>query len=148
DKIFQKIMRSPQYYPTRCEYDILQQHKAALLYHFSGVDSGSFRLIELGAGDGLKTEVLLQYFLSHRADFTYFPVDISSHVLNLLSSCLAAKWPQLSIEPVNKSYGEAVLSMRGDGDKKVILFMGANIGNFTIAEATQFLRKLALPMAA
>ena len=30
DKLFQQIMRMPEYYPTRCEYDILQQHKFLL----------------------------------------------------------------------------------------------------------------------
>ena len=51
DRLFQRIMMMPEYYPTRCEYDILQQNKEELLQYFQE-GSTSFRLIELGAGDG------------------------------------------------------------------------------------------------
>jgi L-histidine N-alpha-methyltransferase len=34
DRLFQEIMRMPEYYPTRCEYDILQQSKETLTKHF------------------------------------------------------------------------------------------------------------------
>jgi dimethylhistidine N-methyltransferase len=142
DRIFQQIMRMPEYYPTRCEYDILQQYKDEMLTLFNN-PSGTFRLIELGAGDGLKTEILLRHFLESRARFTYYPVDISNNALDILSSRLTSSLPDLEIIPQNKSYDDALAELR-DSEKKVILFMGANIGNFTIQEAVQFLRKLAL----
>lgn len=41
----------------------------------------SFNIVELGAGDGVKTKVMLQYLTSINADFTYVPIDISPHVL-------------------------------------------------------------------
>lgn len=145
DRLFQEIMRMPEYYPTRCEYDILQQHKDALLKHFTE-RARTFKLIELGAGDGLKTEILLQHFLSHGIDFTYLPVDISAHSLDVLSKRLNTTLPGLRIKPINKTYYEALKDLRGIDDKKIILFMGANIGNFTIPEASAFLSKLVIPL--
>ncbi|HET9488099.1 MAG TPA: L-histidine N(alpha)-methyltransferase [Chryseosolibacter sp.] len=147
DQLFQQIMRMPEYYPTRCEYDILQKNKDDILRHF-GAGGKPFHLIELGAGDGLKTEILLKHFLTHETDFTYFPVDISASALGQLSSRLKAEMPRLRLHPLNKTYDEALQNFRGHDQRKVILFMGANIGNFSVAEATQFLRKLALPLAA
>jgi L-histidine N-alpha-methyltransferase len=147
DKLFQQIMRIPEYYPTRCEYDILQQHKDELLKHFRGRDAATFRLIELGAGDGLKTEILLKHFLQYNADFTYLPVDISANALTLLSNRLRSLWPQLRMKTLNETYDEALVSLREADEKKVILFMGANIGNFTTARAAQFLKRVALPLS-
>lgn len=146
DRIFQQIMRIPQYYPTRCEYDILQQYKSDLLKHFTSED-GVFRLIELGAGDGLKTEVLIRHFIAHHAEFTYAPIDISENALKKLSDRLTGAFPDIRVEPLNKAYDDALVHLRNHREKKVILFMGANIGNFTLSEAAQFLRKLALPLA-
>lgn len=147
DKLFQQIMRMPEYYPTRCEYDILQQHKGELLKYLSGQRSAPFRLIELGAGDGLKTEILLSHFMQNNANFSYLPVDISANALEQLSRRLRSKWQQLRMTPLNKSYDQALDSLRDEGEKKVILFMGANIGNFTTAEAAQFLKRLVLPLS-
>lgn len=145
DHLFQQIMRMPEYYPTRCEYDILQRYKDELLVYFTGKHS-SFRLIELGAGDGLKTEILLRHFIEHKTDFTYLPVDISANALQELRRRLLTDLPGLRIDVQNKSYDEALVSLRNSNEKKVILFMGANIGNFTVAEAADFLKKLAIPL--
>ena len=142
DRIFQQIMRMPEYYPTRCEYDILQKNKERLRTHFVK-GSSSFRLIELGAGDGLKTEILLKHFLERQADFTYVPVDISANSLDVLTQRLTAKIPHLRIHPENKSYDQALGDLH-QKHKKVILFMGANIGNFTVPEAAHFLKRIAL----
>lgn len=145
DDLFRKIMRMPEYYPTRCEYDILQKYREDLREHFAG-DGAPFRLIELGAGDGLKTEILLRHFVDRRTEFVYLPVDISANAVETLAGQLHNSMPALRVEPHNKSYDEVLSDLRGDGEKKVILFMGANIGNFTVQQAAEFLRKLARPL--
>ena len=145
DRLFQQIMRMPEYYPTRCEYDILQRYKGDLLGYFAG-NRSSFQLIELGAGDGLKTEILLRHFMEKQSDFTYLPVDISANALDQLRERLLVDLPGLHIDALNKSYDEALVSLRNSDEKKVILFMGANIGNFTVGEAANFLKKLVLPL--
>ena len=72
DQIFQSIMNMPEYYLTRCEYEILNSNKDLLQKIFTD-PSRPFHLIELGAGDGFKTEVLLQHFSKNNASFTYMP---------------------------------------------------------------------------
>lgn len=145
DRLFQQIMRMPEYYLTRCEYDILKKYKDELLESFRR-NGSEFRLIELGAGDGLKSEILLDHFVARGATFTYTPVDISGHVLDLLVTRLRDKFPELSIDPQNKSYDQALSELRQVRGRKVILFMGANIGNFTVRDAVAFLKQLALPL--
>lgn len=145
DELFRQIMRMPEYYPTRCEYDILQKYKEDLRAHFED-GGGHFSLIEFGAGDGLKTEILLQHFVDSGTDFTYLPVDISANAVNTLSRRLRDRWPNLRMEPKNNTYDEVLSGIRGNGERKVILFMGANIGNFPVTDAAEFLRKLSRPL--
>src|SRR4051794_37318083 len=66
-RLFQEIMRLPEYYLTNCELEIFTQ-QAADIYHAFANGGDGFDVIELGAGDGTKTAVLLEYFLKQQAD--------------------------------------------------------------------------------
>ena len=142
DKIFQAIMRMPEYYLTACEYEILQMNKGLLLEQFRE-DGSPFHLIELGAGDGFKTELLLTYFQEKRAEFIYSPIDVSESVLQQLQQRLEKSVPGLTILPIIMRYDDALTSVAHDTLRKVFLFMGANIGNFLVNEATTFVKSIA-----
>ena len=68
DKLFQDIMNLPEYYLTNCEYDILKNHAAEIAKAFNA--SEGFDLIELGAGDGKKTKILLRYLVETKPLWT------------------------------------------------------------------------------
>ncbi|GAA5042088.1 dimethylhistidine N-methyltransferase [Marivirga lumbricoides] len=143
DRIFQQIMAMPEYYLTDSELEIFQTNKAAILSVFKGVSAG-FNLIEFGAGDGMKTEVLLKYFTGQKANFTYKPVDISASVLEQLTERMRKSVPDLAIEPINKEYFSALEALNVDRENPmIVLFMGANIGNFELNEAEDFVKKIA-----
>ncbi len=143
DKLFQQIMAMPEYYLTDSEYQIFQNNKADILSAFTENSKG-FNLIEFGAGDGMKTEVLLKYFTSQKADFTYKPVDISGSVLDQLTARMKQSVPELSIEPLNEEYFSALDGLNTDRkNPMIVLFMGANIGNFELGEAKDFVKKIA-----
>ncbi len=140
DQLFQDIMRMPEYYLTNCEFEILEEYKADFL---NLIGDQYFDLIELGAGDGLKTKVLLEHFIEQKADFTYCPVDISGNVLDHLEEDLIQRWPKLDLNPLQGDYFEMLeeLHYRSNA-KKVILFMGANIGNLTLNQARSFITRI------
>src|SRR5947209_9525764 len=75
-RLFQEIMKLPEYYLTGCEMEIFETQTDDILKAFANGD-GRFDLIELGAGDGTKTAVLIDHFLAHSADISYSPIDIS-----------------------------------------------------------------------
>lgn len=138
-RIFQQIMDLEEYYLTKCEYEILQAQKAQILACLPL----AFDLVELGAGDGLKTKILLHYFLENHLHFDYIPIDISSDILYELKNSLLAEMPNLSVKPLHDDYFGALQKISSFAEKpKVVLFLGSNIGNFTIHEATHFLTKL------
>ncbi|MBV6647929.1 MAG: L-histidine N(alpha)-methyltransferase [Cyclobacteriaceae bacterium] len=141
DRIFQEIMHMDSYYLTRAELNIFQEQKDQILQEIS--EGGPFRILELGAGDGMKTKVLLKYFIEEEVDFTYSPVDISGHVLDLLEDDLNKTVPGLSISPLEGDYFKVLADISLQKEKKnVVFFLGSNIGNFSNDKAIGFLKKL------
>lgn len=139
DKLFQDIMNMEEYYLTNSEFEIFTTQKEQILKEIS--DHGEpFQLVEFGAGDGLKTKVLLRYFIEQNVDFEYVPIDISSNVLEKLVADLEQEIPQLVVRPQENTYFKALDDLSNDV-KKVILFLGGNIGNFTVSEAQEFFTK-------
>lgn len=140
DVWFQKIMAMPEYYLTRCEFSILKEQTEAIISSFH-IENG-FDLIELGAGDGKKTKLLLRYLVKMHPNFTYIPIDISQHALNDLEATLKRELPQLSVSSQQGTYFETLKHLAKTGRKKVILMLGSNIGNLLHENAVDFLREI------
>jgi len=147
DQIFQQIMNMEEYYLTDAEMEIMK-YQAAVLAETIGVDGSGFDLIELGAGDATKSIHLLQALITKGTDFKYFPIDISEHVISDLQSSLPAKLPMLNFEGLNGDYFDMLEKASRISDRrKVVLFMGANIGNMNLEEAQEFCRRLRLQLS-
>jgi L-histidine Nalpha-methyltransferase len=142
DFLFQQIMKMDEYYLTSCETEILESSKESLLEHF---DNGNkpFDLVELGAGDGAKTTVIIDHFLKSKVLFTYIPIDISPNVMGILSADLVKKFPQLHFKGICGDYLECMGSIKRMGhNRKAVLFLGSNIGNFNHSDAAIFLESI------
>ncbi|WP_339757949.1 L-histidine N(alpha)-methyltransferase [Algoriphagus aquimarinus] len=142
DKLFQQIMALPEYYLTRKEYEILElQHEQILEQVLAS--NQPFNLVELGAGDGMKTKILLRYLTDKKVEFTYYPVDFSGSVLEELEESLAKELPQLVVKPLQDTYRDSLKKqVWEDGRPNLILFMGANLGNFGVDEAKNIIDHL------
>jgi L-histidine N-alpha-methyltransferase len=142
DELFIKIMDLPEYYLTRAEMDIFTQQTNALIAALEQVPTMHFELVELGAGDGQKTLHLLEGLLAAGYDFTYVPVDISSHVLKQLEARLAEHLPELDIAPKTGDYFEQLNILYETETPRVVLYLGSNLGNLTDLKAAMFLEEL------
>lgn len=148
DELFVKIMALPEYYLTRAEMDIFQNKTDELIaaLHLNKTDKHD--VIELGAGDGTKTIHFLQELLNRNYSFEYFPVDISMNALQGLKQMLNAQLPELEVKPMHSEYFQSLSQLKQDGNKKIILFLGSNIGNLSDEEATEFIYQLGANMYA
>jgi len=139
-RIFQDIMGMPEYYLTNCELEIFNTHKGGILSH---LPKSHFELIELGAGDGLKTKILLSYFLKQQVDFKYIPIDISKDAVKKLLITLKKELPMLNVDGQIGDYFKLIGDLNtNDKSPKIILFLGSNIGNFNQNKALAFLHEL------
>lgn len=137
-----EIMKLPEYYLTRSELEIFTEKASEIYNAFASDGKGSFDLVELGAGDGTKTAVLIEEFLKHSPDMRYSAIDISQEACEALSQTFQNKFPGLGIEMLAGDYFKTLDSLSGTNRRKVILFLGSNIGNFRHADSVEFFRSL------
>lgn len=142
DGLFQKIMGCKEYYPTKCEMEIFTLKTNELVEVLTGQNT-EFDIVELGAGDATKSFHLLKGLLDNKVTFTYFPVDISNNVINLLHQQLPQKLPELKLQGLNGEYFKMLEKAKTLSDKiKVVLFLGGNIGNVALDKAGEFSKLL------
>ncbi|CAH0999256.1 Histidine N-alpha-methyltransferase [Neolewinella maritima] len=140
-RLFKDIMRCPEYYLTEAESRIYRQCVPNLL---DALNAPAFDLIELGAGDGTKTQILIEQFLTAGVQFSYRPIDLSETALSELGTLIKLRWPTLDFNPIQADYFEALdrLGAATGGRPRLVLFPGANIGNFSPSEAVGTLKRL------
>ncbi|GHE64743.1 L-histidine N(alpha)-methyltransferase [Roseivirga thermotolerans] len=147
DRLFQEIMKLDEYYLTRSEEQIIDTFKDEILKEFLGEDE-SFRLVELGAGDGSKTKILLEYFSNQQVSFIYSPIDISANVLVQLKESVNRELPKVNVQPIEGDYFEALAALKENHlQKEVVMFLGSTIGNFSRSAGEVFLSKLSENMS-
>lgn len=142
DEIFRQIMRCEEYYPARCEAEILKTHAESIL-QIAANGPGPFDIVELGAGDASKSRFLLEKALEMQLDFTYYPIDISENVIRLAEQNLPKQMPGLKVSGLNGDYFDMIAKNRGDCSRRALfLFLGSSIGNFDQQDTVPFFRRL------
>ena len=136
--LFERITALEEYYPTRTERTILQEHvdeMAALL-------GERIQLIEYGSGSSAKTRLLLDAL---REPVAYVPIDIAREQLAQTTTALRAAYPQMDVLPVCADYTRhhALPTPTRPATRRVAYFPGSTIGNFDPTDAQVFLRHLA-----
>jgi len=132
-QLFEQITQQPEYYPTRTELAILEQHRAEI----ARSDGDVHTLIEYGSGSSRKIQMLLETF-THLD--TYMPIDISKDFLMESARQLSERYPALHIKAVCGDYSQSISLPVEESQKRVIFFPGSTIGNFEPEEAMNFLR--------
>ncbi|SDH75561.1 L-histidine N(alpha)-methyltransferase [Mucilaginibacter gossypii] len=142
DILFQQIMACPEYYLTNCELEVFSKQSSALAERICRPGQ-SFDLIELGAGDATKSEYLLDFLVRSNVDFKYLPIDISDNILQELKARFNKSLPQLVVQPLAGEYFEMLkVATQESANRKVIFFLGANIGNMDKDQAIDFCHTL------
>lgn len=137
--LFEEICALEEYYPTRCELEILERH-AAEIARLLGPDC---LVVEPGCGSGRKTQLLLDRLESPAG---YVPIDISAAALRAFAERLANERPGLEVLPVLGDYLEEadLPAPRRPAQRRAVFFPGSTIGNLHPWEAELFLKQLAV----
>jgi dimethylhistidine N-methyltransferase len=138
-QLFEKITELPEYYVTRTERQILADHAEEIVTAAAG--GRDLSMIELGAGTATKTGLLLNAAVGLQGSVTYYPIDVSESALEEARIRLEAELPEVTVEPIVADYTEG---MRQNGashtGRKLVLYIGSSIGNFSPADALEILR--------
>jgi L-histidine Nalpha-methyltransferase len=138
-QLFEEITELPEYYVTRTERQILAEHAEEIIAAAAG--GRDLSMIELGAGTATKTGLLLNAAVGLQGSVTYYPIDVSETALEEARTRLEAELPEVTVEPIVADYTEG---MRQNGashtGRKLVLYIGSSIGNFSPADALEVLR--------
>jgi dimethylhistidine N-methyltransferase len=134
-KLFEAICLLEEYYLTRVETGIYTAHAAAI----AAAAGPGTTLIDLGAGNCGKADLLLGALQPRQ----YVPVDISVEFLRGAAGRLQARYPGLPIFPLGFDFMDGLhLPPQVEAHQRLFFYPGSSIGNFTPAQAGQFLTRL------
>jgi dimethylhistidine N-methyltransferase len=133
--LFERITELPEYYPTRCEMQILREHARDIA---KLVPAGA-ALVEFGSGSSKKARVMLRALPKLAA---YVPVDICGEMIEQEAIELRPDFPGLKVLPVTADITQtfALPEPARAAPVRVGFFPGSTIGNFEPHEAAAFLR--------
>ena len=136
-KLFEKITKLKEYYPTRTEKKILKENKNEIANKIGK----NAVLIEPGAGDIKKIAIFLNNLNNPKK---YIPLDISEDYITKISEGFKKKFPKVAITPKGYDFSSNnKLPFKINSSENIIIFFpGSTIGNFEKNEAIKFLKIL------
>jgi len=140
-RLFEKITRLPEYYPTRTERSILVRHATAIIARAA---SGSrLRIAELGAGSADKTRLLLKAAVARHGAAIYEPIDVSATALDAARRRIEREIAGVTVRPQVADYTEGfAMEPTATGERRLVLYIGSSIGNFEPHEALRLLKRV------
>jgi L-histidine N-alpha-methyltransferase len=137
-RIFQEIMNMPEYYLTNAEFEILSMQSKHIIDALNF--STPFNIVELGAGDGFKTFKILEYLVAQNIKVNYVPIDISQEAMDILTANLKERLPSLNVIPQVGDYFQILKENKQSDFPSLLMFLGANIGNYSKDKAVELLQ--------
>jgi len=140
--LFDRITSLPEYYPTRCEREILNRHAPTIVER-----SGADELVELGSGMASKTRALLYAMAGQGRLQRYVPFDVDESVVEACAVELVEMYPGLRVHGVVGDFGRD-LECIPDGRRRLFAFLGGTIGNLYPEQRAGFLSQVRNVMGA
>src|SRR3977135_4424240 len=137
-ELFEQITHLEEYYPTRCEREILEGRSAEICKAANRPAS----LIELGSGSARKTRVLLDAMRKVGCLETFCPADISEEVTRDTAEQIAGEYDGINVRGLVFDF-ELDLERDTVRGPRVIALLGGTIGNFAPHQRAGFLRRIA-----
>ncbi|HSA54305.1 MAG TPA: L-histidine N(alpha)-methyltransferase [Gemmatimonadaceae bacterium] len=135
--LFEAITRLPEYYLTRAERRLLCRWMPPLL---EGLAPAT--LVELGAGSGEKTRIILRAMHEAGRGRHYIPVDVSADFLDQSAARLRGEHSWLDVTPIVADFTESFASPELPAGPALFAFLGSTIGNLEDGAAVALLRRV------
>ncbi len=138
-RLFEAICEQPEYYLTRAETEILRARAGEIAARMGG----DVELVELGSGNARKTRLVIEALLARQRSLRYLPIDISTSILAESARGLLHDYPGLRIMALAAEYEVGLGYLAGGAHgRRLVLWLGSNVGNFAPSEAATFLRQV------
>lgn len=104
---------------------------------------GELEIVELGGGSGEKLDLLLAAAARRQRAASVRLIDISGSALDTARARLDGRDAVEDVHTTQATYETALGSLPATGARRLVLFLGSNIGNFDPDDGLAFLRRLA-----
>jgi L-histidine N-alpha-methyltransferase len=122
--LFEEITQLPEYYLTRAETEILNEHANEIMQRVQPRE-----LIELGSGSSRKTQILIEAMHRIGSGNTYVPIDVSEEALRDAAKALCDDYAWLRIDGLVGDYMTDLDKVPRHG-RRLIAFLGSTVGNY------------------
>ncbi|HEX9001689.1 MAG TPA: L-histidine N(alpha)-methyltransferase, partial [Blastocatellia bacterium] len=138
-QLFEAICLLPEYYLTRAETEIFERYAAEIVRQLPS----PVGVVELGSGSSIKTRLLIEAILANQQELHYQPMDISASILELSAEALLGNYDRLQVTGHVGDYTRGLETIeRQEGERLLALFLGSNIGNYTLTEGRALLKTI------
>ncbi len=144
-RLFDRITELPEYYLTRAERSIFEGAGEAIVAAASRHAGAPLTVLELGAGNASKTQVLLRALVGLQGRTRFVPADVSPAALEDARARLGREEPDLDVRPLLATHAEALAAARAWDAREgtpFVLFIGSSIGNYEDADAVALLSQI------
>lgn len=145
-RLFEQITELDEYYVTRTERGIFQANADAIIAAASAPTPHGLErevtVIELGAGTATKTGLLLQATVRRQKTVIYCALDVSESALREARHNLTSAIPGVVFESRVADYTQGLGDLPADGTRRLVLYIGSNLGNFEPAQGRELLRDI------
>lgn len=136
-QLFAEICSTPEYYPTRTEDSLLANYSRNIIE-----TAKPDQILELGSGNSQKTRRLFDACEISGHECSYAPFDVCVPMLEITSEKLLEDYNWLQITPMAGDYHAGLRNLPMIKGRRLYVFLGSTIGNFSISEAHQFLEEI------
>jgi L-histidine N-alpha-methyltransferase len=123
-ELFDRITELPEYYPARCEREILTRHAPEIV---TGI--GAEELLELGSGVASKTRSILDAMAGAKTLRRYVPFDVDASVVRRSAEELTALYPGLAVHGLVGDFTRHLDDLPAPAGRRLVAFLGGTIGN-------------------
>eukprot|EP00468_Gymnochlora_sp_CCMP2014_P005878 CAMPEP_0167755530 /NCGR_PEP_ID=MMETSP0110_2-20121227/8880_1 /TAXON_ID=629695 /ORGANISM="Gymnochlora sp., Strain CCMP2014" /LENGTH=780 /DNA_ID=CAMNT_0007641537 /DNA_START=84 /DNA_END=2426 /DNA_ORIENTATION=- len=146
-ELFEMITETDEYYLTRKELELLAQQACSIAsFHDEKEHDRQVPriLVELGAGSGKKTSILLDA-LKNITDHpvTYAPIDVSKQALEENAKKYNFHGKGVKFQPYINTYQNCLPDIAMLPGRKTYLFLGSSLGNYSDHECVELMEKIA-----
>lgn len=142
-ELFEQITELPEYYLTRAERRILALKSDEIVSAAAEGSDLPLKVVELGAGSATKTQLLLEAVVRRQGQCLYLPIDVSASALEGAVARLRRETPRVQVRPFAGTHLCALPVIRDLGARRLVLFLGSSVGNYSDEEAVDILSAVA-----
>lgn len=136
-KLFEKITRLPEYYPSRIERKLIKKFAESSCKDLRDID-----IIELGSGDCSKISILLDEINRRNLKtISYKPFDVSINALKESAGNLVNRYEELKVHCIAADF-LTQLDLIPRAQRCLYCFFGGTIGNLSERQRESFLKSI------